>query len=95
MKYIIFRIKDEGGNYQQKVPIIFPNYMNHADVANAMLPVLTMGRPPTYKATVSSAGDVSIKTALPCTGRSITLRKSALPEDDRIIDTFDYMHGLV
>lgn len=80
MKYVMFK-KQFGDHLLQFVPVIFPNTLVHADVAEAMLPGPLVG----YE--IHSAGEW---TGLDACGRSSTLNLSHDPEDTTRIIMNDY-----
>lgn len=81
MKYIMF--EDHTG---RKVPVIFPNSMVHVMVAEAMSPLVPMGR-------VISAGEAVIRVSH-CGGDSETLGAFAAEDDATTINEYDYFYGL-
>jgi hypothetical protein len=90
MKYIIF--KTTLGGQDQLLPIIFPNQLVHALVAEAMIPCLIKHGYPTEPV---SAGTVTIfGTEVTCGGKSETLKLKALPGDAAVIHNHDYCFGL-
>lgn len=87
MKYVMLRT--QFGNMEQLVPIIFPNQLGHDQVAQAILRVLPNG------GTVVSAGDVSLDRAnIDRYSSSISCNVAAHYDDDIVINTIDYMHGV-
>lgn len=83
MKYIMFK-KDIGTKSTHYVPVIFPDFLVHADVAAAMKhePQLRF-----YK--VHSAGFLSPLDLVPC-GESESLGVKSDPEDRERIQYNDY-----
>lgn len=90
MKYVMFEHDLEG--VTQKIPIIFPDRLVHADVAERMRHLLR--RVHKIDAKPVSAGFVNLGL-ISCYGESETLGLSARNEDGAIIETMDYLHGIV
>jgi hypothetical protein len=87
MKYVM--LQTQIGDMKQAVPIIFPKQLNHIDVADAIRKLEGM-----ENAQVVSAGECNVRGQ--CGGRSPTLSlDSRGKEDDEIINTIDYMQGLI
>lgn len=82
MKYIMLQ------RGEQTVPVIFPDFLNHNDVARQMCGVFDLSR-----ATPVSAGSIEL-VALSTSGKSTTLELDAKEEDAALINTYDYFHGL-
>lgn len=100
MKYIVLRTTN--GDIVRDIPFIFPNHLVHADVAEALADMLirkyASGSPATVQAI--SAGEISSLEIAgdthSCDGESTTLHlKSRGEEDSRMINTYDYYHGIV
>lgn len=89
MKYVMLQVETD--NCIQKIPVIFPKQLNHIDVAEAIAPLLQHER---SEVKPVSAGDVNV-SGVQCHGNSPTLRLQAEADDAMIINTNDYMHGLV
>lgn len=82
MKYIMFERQG------QLVPVIFPDFINHREVANALTGHLTLSR-----AKPVSAGTCEVY----CTstsGASSTLEVEAKTLDAQTINVYDYCHGM-
>lgn len=78
-----------GSELKRNVPVIYPDFLVHEDVANAFKTINGM-----EKATVISAGHTSL-TVDECYGRSSTLNiDSREDEDNRIINAYEYCHGI-
>jgi len=91
MKYIMFNI-DHNKVFDQRIPIIFPDLMNHEDIANLISPQIKflLGH---Y--TIISAGFYDPKTQ-ECFGESISLKVKSLGEiDAAIIKNMDEELGVV
>jgi hypothetical protein len=91
MKYIM--LKRKIGGIAQKVPIIFPDFMVHKHIAQAIknLP----GNPYEIENVVWSAGDITFEAdSLTTSGSSSTLNISSEPEDAEVIEMYDYFQGL-
>lgn len=85
MKYIMLQNRKT----KQKVPIVFPNYLIHADVHDALVMVPTFG----LKYDCISAGECTI-TCTSVSGGSETLGLTFAENDSAVIDMMDYLHGL-
>ena len=84
MKYVMF-IKDEDGELPIAYPVLFPNNLVHQEVAEALMAGPLEG----FK--VRSAGDLtSTGKGYGVGGHSETLKVTAHPDDERIIDMQDY-----
>jgi hypothetical protein len=86
MKYIM--LKRGTGADEQLVPIMFPDFLNHVDVAKALMATL-----PLSQATPFSAGSCAI-LCLSTEGKSTTLGVPARDEDAQVINVYDYSQGL-
>lgn len=93
MKYVMFQV-DLGSGLKKLVPVIFPNGLVHAMVAEALTSyrdshgdVVIDGKP-------VSAGDLSVDVGK-CHGTSTTLKLSPKSDDSSVINCIDYMHGIV
>lgn len=92
MKYIVMSVcyGDVRTKIRQLVPIIFPSQMVHEQVFDAIRPLYEINGP----VQIVSAGDVTFNS-VECCGDSETLDvKSRDAEDDRLINTYDYLHGI-
>lgn len=88
-KYIVLEVdRKEAG--LQRLPIIFPDILVHADVAEAIMRLPNFVQ---HKATVVSAGDCSIEAQ--CSGHSETLNLNSDAGDTDLINTFPYFHGIL
>jgi hypothetical protein len=90
MKYITLIVSPKEGN-QVVLPLIFPAYFNHNDMAKIFARQ-------TFKIFntmphVRSAG--FINAIGECSGRSETLNIESMEDDSSIINTYDYMCGIV
>lgn len=90
MKYIVLAVRSN--NLVREMPIVFPNALSHCDVAEA----LSMCCPELKDAKIVSAGELSsMSFEGGCHGNSSTTgAKSREEEDDRLLMTHDYMHGI-
>jgi len=70
-------------------PGLFPNGLIHEDVAKAILSI-----PAHASAKVVSAGEVTVYGA-ECGGKSSTLDLKAGKGDSKIIESIDYLHGIL
>ncbi|WP_431222233.1 hypothetical protein ACQ86O_17925 [Serratia sp. L9] len=91
MKYIMLRVDKP---MAREIPIIFPDNLVHADVVNAMRTLVAY--PGMANATVVSAGYCNLNLSAECHGESTTLNVSSREsEDNLVINTYDYTHGLL
>lgn len=77
------------GSLTKRIPIIFPNELVHADIAEYIRDMLkhTHG----WKAKIVSAGEINLGMFVNCHGSSSTLEISAQPEiDNNVINMNDY-----
>lgn len=81
MKYVMFQVED------QKIPIIFPEQLVHAEVAAVVKAVLSNG------AKVVSAGLITAMAVVATDGDSETLGLKSDPADANIINAYPYEHG--
>lgn len=96
MKYVMFEL-DTGDGLKRNIPIIFPNSLVHADVAEA-IKHMRVGTQrnwdcPFVEAKVVSAGELSIASST-TSGGSETLGVESRLEDSTIITMHDYFHGM-
>lgn len=86
MKYIIAKLKS--GSITRRIPIIFPNYLAHAEVAKALEGVI--GKK------IDSAGEFSSLDLdeIKPHGNSPSLKKDSKKTDRETIINQDYWHGL-
>lgn len=92
MKYIMFSI-DHNGLWAQRVPIIFPNFLEHNQVASTIKPqieALANGRP----TTIVSAGFYN-PNMRQCYGDSVSLQVESLEGDTMIIQEMDEKQGVI
>jgi hypothetical protein len=89
MKYIILEMDLRG--IKKKVPIIFPDFLCHDSIYNALSLVLKSDCK--AESQVCSAGDIIIDEAQ-CSGSSETLAVDSNPNDTYTILKYDYFHGL-
>jgi hypothetical protein len=105
VKYIILqtstRLKGSKEPLVREYPILFPDELVHADVAEALqfCAGLKSAAPGVSKATVVAAGFFSSMdlNGISCFGKSESLGgiKSRAAQDDRLIKMLDYEHGVV
>ena len=82
MKYIVL---DDG---ERELPIIFPDDMNHIDIATAITNL------DEYKSCrLVAGGFIQVGPSL-CSGSSKTLAINSRPEDQALINGYDYSHGI-
>lgn len=88
MKYIVLE-QDLGDELTREVPIVFPNCLTHAIVAECMM------KSEELKNSKSIAAGFIDMDANVCYGESESLGlKSREMKDQLLIDTHDYLHGL-
>lgn len=91
MKYIIFQ---SDAPIFRLLPIIFPKYLVHADVAKYFEHLLR--RSGIDNAKLYSAGECNLFGGkVTCSGRSETLNINSQPDDDIVISTYNYTGGIV
>lgn len=91
MKYIM--LINPGKLADVKIPVIFPDILNHNEVAESMLHNLEMKHSIISK--VVSAGFIQWHNeGAICFGRSEELNLEAHEHDATIINTYDYTHGI-
>jgi len=91
MKYVMFETTDK--SFVQRIPVIFPNNLVHALVADYTGVALREHGLPTK---VVSAGEITWHAdGVRCSGGSSTLGVRSLPSDARIIEGMDYFHGII
>jgi hypothetical protein len=71
----------------QLVPVIFPDFITHREVAKALQSHMTLSR-----TTIASAGSCEVY-CMSTTGESSTLDKPSIAGDAQVISTYDYTHG--
>lgn len=87
MKYVMMQWAEKDIVFEY--PILFPNTLVHADVAEAMKSVIP-------GAVVISAGDLSSTTFHGhCSGESTSLGLKSRPQDTEILKYHDYLHGVI
>lgn len=106
MKYVMFQGEMKGG-MKQKIPIIFPDFMVHADVAEYMTYLLEQKhgyqnlRPVSAGSIVlggtygTENNKISVVDGVETSGKSDSLKLKSDPNDAAIISMYDYMYGLV
>lgn len=82
MKYIMYRVGDK------HYPIIFPEALVHAQVADRMNTLLQF-----QKAELVSAGEINV-VAISTTGESTSLDVKADEKDRMRVNCMDYSHGI-
>lgn len=90
MKYIMFKTKPTGSSYETLMPVVFPNNLVHAIVAQAMTRAFLEHK--MYSRPVS-AGFVTLDGT--CHGESETLKLKADPRDSHILSMHDYGAGIL
>lgn len=90
MKYIMLRTKFAG--VDKLIPIIFPDFMIHADIDKAVKEILLNIHK--QESETFSAGDIDI-LGCQCSCESTTLEVCSQEIDTNVIDTYDYLHGLI
>jgi hypothetical protein len=90
MKYIV--LKQNFNGIIREISIIFPNELVHSEVAR-----LFQEHYPEFigRSEVISAGDINVGD-VECAGKSTSLKiKSREKNDEDLINTVDYFHGIV
>lgn len=89
MKYIMLKVINP--LVDRLVPVIFPDFICHSDIAEATQRLLKE----TYKqeSEIYSAGDIDVTTF--CSGHSTTLKIGSKLGDTEVINGYDYFHGIV
>lgn len=91
MKYVMIEVS-LGGEVAKLVPIIFPDFMTHVDIAKAGTEILAnIHRLNDVR--VVSAGDIDL-SLVECSGSSETLKTESNEEDAKVINSYDYVHGI-
>jgi hypothetical protein len=88
MKYVMFRAKI--GAVHRLVPVIFPEFMVHKDVAHHMLRNIDLRR---GGAEVVSAGKIELN-GVTCYDRSETLGVESRPRDGQVIEMYGVLFGI-
>lgn len=82
------------GGCQKYIPIIFPDFICHLDVQEAMEKVLSDKEKYNMPVGIISAGDVDLGLC-ECSGGSETLHvESREDEDSNLISSYSYLHGI-
>jgi len=91
MKYVMFETTDK--SFVQRIPVIFPNSLVHALVGDyAGVAMREHG----FGVKIVSAGEITWHAnGVHCSGGSATLGVRSLPSDARVIEGYDYFHGIV
>lgn len=90
MKYVMLEVSLK--EVKKKVPIIFPDFMIHEDIAKAAVNILSQHHN-LYEAEVVSAGDLNLYVES-VSGRSTTLGIKADSLDREVINNYEYCHGM-
>lgn len=89
MKYVM--LETTVGSVRKLTPVIFPEFVNHSDVAEFMVQILSKYGLPSQ---VRSAGEIDV-LASRVGGESTTLNVCSSDEDTSTINGYDYFHGIV
>lgn len=94
MKYVMMAFTFR--EIQHLYPVIFPDDLIHLGMAECARHYKHGTESYWVRAKPVSAGDIYYNTAegWVCTGFSDSLKMKAHPEDSRVINTFNYLHGL-
>ena len=85
-------LKSKFAGVDKLIPIIFPDFMVHADIDKAIKDLLlTVHR---LESETFSAGDINIISCA-CSGESSSLRVQSQDIDTDVIEMYDYLHGLI
>lgn len=90
MKYIMLETQLQ--HIRRRVPIIFPDFMVHEDIARLFHDFL-IHRHEMFS-NVISAGDIDLGL-VECSGRSETLKIESSPDDNQTINSYDYFNGII
>lgn len=97
MKYVMIEVPAHGELPARRVPIIFPDLLVHAHVAEAMEHVVksTLAAKARVKVKTTSAGECRLNDVL-CAGKSESLNglQSRGRDDAQLIEMYDYLHGI-
>lgn len=91
MKYIV--LKSSLAGMEQKIPIIFPNFMVHSFVAKYIAGMLIRQHGHSPNITVASAGSINL-ISIVCFGDSESCKTKSDPNDANLISMFEYFQGL-
>lgn len=90
MKYIVLRTQGEDPEWE--IPVIFPKELVHQHVAEAVATILRTHHQ--IDAQPVAAGECAVR--LPRVGgNSESLKLASRPQDKILVETHDYLHGLV
>ena len=93
MKYVIVEAVKEDSELKCEVPIVFPNFMVHEDMAKALSKVLLDQHG--FDSKPIAAGEYNIMSGS-CSGRSDTLNlESRGNVDEQVINLNDYGFGFL
>jgi len=91
MKYVMAEVKR--GSLVKKVPLVFPNELVHREMATVFKQALH--RHGWDDVRFVSAGElVMFGAGVECSGSSETMGLTAQDGDARVIEMYDYMHGV-
>lgn len=89
-KYIMLEV-EMGEHTSKMIPIIFPDFMIHQDLVKSVQKILKQTHKMESK--VFSAGDIQFEDPI-CEGGGKTLKIDSDDDDEKIINTYDYLHGM-
>lgn len=89
-KYVMLQV-DLGLHSRKMIPIIFPDFMIHDEVAKSFKSILSSVHK--MDATVFSAGEITFEDPI-CEGGSSTLKIDSDDDDERTIRMYNYFHGI-
>ena len=90
-KYVMFELDVSESGIKQRIPVIFPSQITHADLADTLRSLLDRGE---QRVSVHSAGFVNL-TCSDVYGKSETLDLKVDEQDREIINSFPYFSGFV
>ena len=97
MKYIVLEMTLPGPKgMKQKLPVIFPEEMVHAEVSRTLGHLLMRGdhgKNRTAEVKTISAGFVHFTGDVVCRGESESLGLKSAPGDSELLENFDYTRG--
>lgn len=92
MKYIMAEVRQ--GSITRKVPLIFPNFLVHSEMARVFKHALFRHEVDEVK--FVSAGEYGplFGAGLATMGKSETLGLASDPDDAKVIEMYEYLHGV-
>lgn len=88
-KYIIAKVRGD-----KKVPLVFPDFLVHKEIARVFKQALRRHGFDDVEFVSAGMVDFGIGGGFECSGLSETLNLCSNPEDGRVIELYDYLHGM-